>query len=99
MEKILQENKQWIDQTWQKLDTKLSRTAIKSRDKIPYSSQNGVHDNQMEILPKHWCNGFWGGLMWLMYIDTKKKCTARPPNAPRSLWTKCSDFLMTSSMM
>lgn len=73
MQKILQQNKQWIDQTWQKLDTKLSRTAIKSRDKIPYSSQNGVHDNQMEILPKHWCNGFWGGLMWLMYIDTKKE--------------------------
>jgi len=72
MEKLIAKDIDWINSTWEKLDTKLSRTAVKSRDKIPYSTINGVHDNQMELLPKNWTNGFWGGLMWLMYIDTKK---------------------------
>ncbi len=67
---ILEENKAWVDQVWQKFDKKLSRTAIKSRNKIPYTTINGVHDDRgaQDILA--WTNGFWGGLMWLMYVGT-----------------------------
>lgn len=74
-ERIISENKNWIEQTWKKIDKKLSVTAIKSRDKIPYTSINGVHDDHSQgerILL--WTNGFWGGLMWLMYSETKKEC-------------------------
>ena len=74
-ENIIKESQNWIDETWEKLDNKLSRTAVKSRNKIPYSTNNGEHDTRTEgadIL--WWTNGFWGGLMWLMYIATKKDC-------------------------
>ena len=69
------QNKEWIDQVWGKLDKKLSRTSVKSRDKIPYSTKNGVHDSCTDgVLITNWTNGFWGGLMWLMYAGTGKEC-------------------------
>ena len=69
---IIALNKPWIDEVWNKLDAKLSRTAIKSRYKIPSTSINGVHDDQTKNI-LCWTNGFWGGLMWLMYIGTGKE--------------------------
>ncbi len=71
MNNILEQNKAWIDATWEKIDKKLSKTAVKSRDKIPYTTINGVHDNQAtEERVDWWTNGFWGGMMWLMYEAT-----------------------------
>ena len=78
---IVSEHSQWIDSTWQKLDKKLSVTALKSRNKIPSTPQNGSHDNRAEgERITWWTNGFWGGLMWLMYAATGKddyKTTAK----------------------
>ena len=91
-ESILAQNKEWMDQTFEKLDKKLSRLAVKSRDKIPYGSKNGVHDDKAAVDITYWTNGFWGGLMWLMYAATGKDCyldTAK--NADRILdgaWKK-----------
>lgn len=73
--KIINENKTWIDETWEKLDKKLSKTAVKSRYKIPYTTINGEHDDRSQGEKiTWWTNGFWGGLMWLMYIGTGKEC-------------------------
>ena len=70
---LIAKNQQWIDEVWAKLDKKLSRLAVKSRDKIPYTTFNGEHDNRAaegaDIT--WWTNGFWGGMMWLMYEGTK----------------------------
>ena len=41
---IIEQNKEWIDKTFENLDKKLSRTSVKSRDKIPYTTKNGEHD-------------------------------------------------------
>ncbi len=69
-EKIIADNKAWIDETFAKLDKKLSRTAVKSRNIIPYTmDKNGQHDDRSKN-PRGWINGFWGGLMWLMYEAT-----------------------------
>ncbi len=74
-EKIIADNKAWIDEVWEKLDTKLSRTAVKSRDKIPYTTKNGEHDSRTEGKDiTWWTNGFWGALMWVMYAGTGKEC-------------------------
>ena len=68
----LKENSEWIEETFKKLDTKLSRTAVKSRFKIPYTTVDGVH-NDRSTQVHGWTNGFWGGLMWLMYEATKNE--------------------------
>lgn len=70
MKQVILENKTWIDETWQKLDRKLSRVAVKSRNKLPYSTVNGIHDDKSGENPAWWTNGFWGGMMWLMYAAT-----------------------------
>ena len=67
---IITENQAWIDATFAKVDRKLSRTAVKSREKLPYTTVNGVHDNKHETGVTWWTNGFWGGMMWLMYEAT-----------------------------
>lgn len=72
-QKWIEQNKPWIDSTWEKLDKKLSAVAVKSREKIPYTTKDGVHDNMIETRPEWWTNGFWGGMMWLMYLGSGKE--------------------------
>ena len=68
------EEKSWIDEIWNKLDSKLSKTAIKSYDKLPYTSINGTHDDRSgEEGIDWWTNGFWPALMILMYDATKNE--------------------------
>ena len=66
-ENILAQNKEWIDTTWAKIDGKLSRVAVKSRNIIPYTAVDGVHKPSSVTW---WTSGFWGGMMWLMYSET-----------------------------
>jgi len=56
---IIGENQQWIDEVWSKLDEKLSRTALTSYDKIPYTTYEGSHDSRTEGMRiTWWTNGF-----------------------------------------
>lgn len=73
MKQIIAENKQWIEETWLQLEQKLSRLAVKSRDKIPYTTVSGIHDDKSDTNITWWTNGFWGGMMWLMYQATGKE--------------------------
>lgn len=74
-ENYIAENKAWIDEMVAKLDKKLSRVAVESREKLPYTTdEKGKHDNCLDPATGKnvtwWTNGFWGGLMWLMYEAT-----------------------------
>lgn len=65
------EDKKWVDGIWEKLDAKLSETAKKVVDFVPYSTASGRY-----ICPRRegitwWTNGFYGGMLWLMYEMTK----------------------------
>ena len=70
MKEIIEKNKEWIEKTWEKTEKKLRRVAVKSRDKIPYTTEGGVHDDMNEKDISWWTNGFWGGMMWLLYEAT-----------------------------
>ena len=50
---------------------KLKVVSQRSKDKIPYTAVDGVHDDQLKTRPSWWTNGFWPGLMWVMYCGTK----------------------------
>ena len=65
-------NKEYFENIFKKIDKKLSRTAMKSFNKLPYTTKNGIHDNWKET-PQFWANGFWPALMILMYSATKKE--------------------------
>lgn len=71
--KATQNDKDFIDSTWEKLDRKLSVVALRSRDKVPYTTKDGVHIMHDGEGITWWTNGFWGGLMWLMYVGTQNE--------------------------
>lgn len=74
---------QELDQTWiseaiGRVKEKMNWVSEKSQNKIPYSTVNGIHDDRSEgknIFS--WCNGFWSGMMWLMYQETGEEKYAR----------------------
>lgn len=70
MKQTIAQSKQWIDETWKKLEEKLGHIAVKSRDKLPYTTVNSTHDDKSTTDPTWWTNGFFGGMMWLMYQAT-----------------------------
>ncbi|MGN1058941.1 MAG: glycoside hydrolase family 88 protein [Clostridia bacterium] len=71
LQQAAQKDRDFINGVWEKLDKKLSVVAERSRDKIPYTTVNGVHDNHADKDICWWTNGFWSALMWLMYYGTK----------------------------
>lgn len=74
MKKIIDENRTWIDETWKKIEEKLSVTSVLSKNKIPYTTIDGIHDDCITSEGGHnidwWTNGFWPGMMWLMHNAT-----------------------------
>ena len=68
---ILAENRQWAEETFAKIDKKMSEMTIRSREKIVDGvNEDGFHK---EKATDWWCSGFWGGLNWLLYDYTKKE--------------------------
>lgn len=78
---LSQENKAWAEEVLEKIKKKMSWVSEKSKDKIPYrTDENGIHDDwdgDNKEFPDQgicwWTNGFWPGLMWLMYQATKEE--------------------------
>ena len=73
MNTILKANEKWIDEVWSKIEEKLKRNAVISKDKIPFTSIEGIFDDK-SASPGAWTNGFWPGIMWLMYDATGEEC-------------------------
>lgn len=71
--KIISDNKLWIDNVWEKIDRKMKVVSELSKDKIPYTTVAGIHNNMAKDDITWWTNGFWAGLMWLLYIGTGDK--------------------------
>ncbi len=66
-------DKIWAEKFFDKLEKKISLSAIKFRDTIPYETLDGVYDDMVKKDVTWWTNGFFGGLMWLMYKATGKE--------------------------
>ena len=71
MQKILLDNKDFINSLWEKIEKKVNLTADRIQDTMPYTTKNGLYVDAEPISPAWWTNSFWAGLMWLMYKETK----------------------------
>ena len=60
----------WVNETWAKVETKMSVVFPRSKDKIPQWSMDGKHNDLKDENIFCWTNGFWPGLLWLMYSAT-----------------------------
>ena len=70
MIELNKEDKEWLEELWRKIDNKLSLTAVNVRDFIPYTTKDGKYIPDSNEGITWWTNGFYGGLMWLMYNET-----------------------------
>ncbi|MCR8657559.1 glycoside hydrolase family 88 protein [Paenibacillus endoradicis] len=76
---ILNESdKLWLSEVIEKIKEKMDWVSDKSKDKIPYTTLDGNYDDRSIDNPSGnvadginwWTNGFWGGMMWLMFHET-----------------------------
>ncbi len=72
-------NQEWVGEALEKVREKMQWVSEKNRDKIPYTTgADGSYDDRsdesrgwgMDDGLNWWTNGFWGGIMWLLYQDT-----------------------------
>lgn len=69
---LTQADKKWVDDMRRCIEAKLSKTAEQVRDIMPYTTENGKYVPSPNEGVTWWTNGFYGGMMWLMYNATKK---------------------------
>ncbi|WP_281890667.1 glycoside hydrolase family 88 protein [Paenibacillus sp. YYML68] len=60
-------HKDWMDQAWNQVVEKVGRTSKRIGVSYPHLSSNGVYDNNNSF----WTKGFWPGMLWLIYRETK----------------------------
>lgn len=64
------QDKKWIEETSIKIEKKYSMVSDRSCHKIPYTTKEGVHDDRSADNVNWWTNGFWGGMLWMLYKQT-----------------------------
>lgn len=75
---VREKDRVWLGETTEKVKRKMRAVSERSCRKIPYTSINGVHDDRSgadksfseDLGIYWWTNGFWGGMMWMMYHET-----------------------------
>ena len=75
---VQEKDRAWLKETIEKVKRKMKAVSERSAGKIPYTSVNGVHDDRSgadrnfsgDLGIYWWTNGFWGGMMWMLYHET-----------------------------
>lgn len=62
--------KDWADKIWDKIDRKLIRTSRSTECRFPYTTENGKFVEHSSGNINFWTNGFWAGILWMMYLET-----------------------------
>lgn len=70
---IIDNNINYVENLWVKMDCKMKRSAAEMKGKIPYTAKDGKYVDIYEEDPDWWTNGFWGGMMWILYERTKNE--------------------------
>lgn len=95
------QNTEWWQEAIEKVKEKMSWVSEKSKEKIPYTTIDGTHDDRSgadksfdaDMGIYWWTNGFWGGMMWMMYQETGEERYARIARFPEEKMDWClQDF-------
>ena len=70
--KLIEQDLNWVNETCEKIIDKMATSIHKNEGKIPYSTDEcGVFDDRSsDSKLMWWTNGFWEGMLWLMYAKT-----------------------------
>jgi unsaturated chondroitin disaccharide hydrolase len=69
---LREQDKIWISETSKKITEKMADSIRRNEGKMPYSTdKNGAYDDKSSDKDlMYWTNGFWEGILWLMYAQT-----------------------------
>lgn len=88
----------WADEVIEKIRAKMAWVSEKNKDKIPYTTDSdGNYDDRSEESKEWrmddginwWTNGFWGGILWLLYQDTKEERYSNIARISEEKMAKC----------
>ena len=80
--KTYEETDRWEESVLEKVREKMKWVCEKNREKIPYTTEpDGRYDDRSDASRNWngddglnwWTNGYWSGLLWLLYQDTRKE--------------------------
>ena len=58
----------WVNDAWEKVHEKVTRTSSRIGARFPHASVGGTYVLEA---PHWWTAGFWPGLLWLLYRDSE----------------------------
>ncbi len=73
------QDQRWACGALDRFVTKMSVMKERACTKIPYTTKDGVYDDNSTLAAEKsfgigwWTNGFWAGMMWLLYHETKEE--------------------------
>lgn len=67
-----EQEKKWAEAVADKIAEKVLVTAVRNREKVPYTSQEGVFDDWSDRIG-WWTNGFFAAQLWLLYHSYRKE--------------------------
>lgn len=88
----------WADEVIVKIREKMEWVSEKNKNKIPYKTdKNGDYGDRSDTSKEWniddglnwWTNGFWAGIMWLMYQDTGNEHYAEIARVSEERMEKC----------
>ncbi|KAF1303135.1 glycoside hydrolase family 88 protein [Enterococcus sp. JM9B] len=65
------ETENWSYEVQNKIVQKMNKVIRRNLNKIPYQPIDGRYSRDHSNEISNWTNGFWGGILWQMYIWTK----------------------------
>lgn len=88
----------WADEVIEKIQKKMEWVSEKNKNKIPHTTDEDGNYDDRSVPPRpgqkgggigSWTNGFWGGLMWLLYQDTRDIRYAEIARVSEDLLKEC----------
>ena len=73
---MITDKKKWVNESVEKINRKLLLSRERAQFKIPSGAVDGQFDDMIKEHQDwggiaYWTNGFWAGIMWLLYEETK----------------------------
>ncbi len=64
-------DKEWVKETLEKAKNKIAFSTRQMGVRLPFTTIDGVYDDQYTTQKGWWTNGFYAGILWKMYNETK----------------------------
>ena len=102
------EETKWAREMAARITEKMRWVSEKNKEKIPYTTdENGDYDDRSDKSRSWnaddglswWTNGFWGGMMWLLYLYTKEERYAEIARISEDKMTECFQTFLGLSLI